>query len=708
MQKTRSSKWVWILVVLAGFPCARPAGQDVDAQHRKLFVKCEDKRSWFEQGMNWLGSTTQEVGRSFALVAGVSKYPQMSEDKKTLGPAAEDLKAMVAYLKGHEFFDEIVLLQDEDMTIDNLAYFLQWYFPERMKKFPRSRFLFAYSGHGMTEGTDGFILTGKTRSLSDKLNGISLQILKVFVDQTVQEAHYALVLINACYSGAFLGRQPITSGGARKSIPQGKGAHVITAGSSREVAWAYGSGRCSHFFEKAIEGIGGAADLIPKDNVVTSGELAAYIRSEVRTGSDEKQHPRYGDIRPGGSDGEFFFLNKDKPVSSAATGPAESGGAVSMGGNSQVGFWQGVAYYWKGDYSQSLRYLKDAAMGGNEQAMDWVGQFYQFGIGVDVNFEDAFKMYAAAADRGYANSMYRCGEFYERGLGVAKDYVRAYEYYEQAVTDAPDAKTAIGRLHENGLGVGQDMSEALRWYEQGAQSGSVDGMLSLGRVYRTGAGVRKDPRKSISWYNKAVDAGSKEALRILGKMYEDGDGVPRDEVQAYNYYLRGGATTRGLTLAASYGITHPSGSLGDRWKGGRGFDAWLGATGLMSESWMTTFALGFAHQGFESQTDGSSNSVSEIDIKISIIYYRSGAFKPLVAFGLGYGWIKEGPPKDGFSASLEAGGMVRLLPPISIVAAGRVGWMTQAYGERQTASHSSVRLGLSVDMGDVFNARRYE
>ncbi|MEK7396937.1 MAG: formylglycine-generating enzyme family protein, partial [Candidatus Poribacteria bacterium] len=272
-----------------------------------------------EKSLNLTGLTASDVGRSFALVAGVSEYSYLPSQYKELDPAKEDLRKLQNYLEKCEFFDEIVLLKNEDMNLDNLSFFLQSYFPDRLKKFPKSRFLFAYSGHGFTDGEDSYLMEYTAQSFNDKVNSINVMSLKVFVDEVVKSAEasddYVLVLLNACYAGTFL-KRPF---GGKVLLPKHSGAHAITAGGTQEQTWhdpKIGTG--SVFFEKFFAGLDGHADLYPKDlngdGLITVDELATYITEEVKISTDQNQNPQSGDISRHGSLGGFFFLNRRRQV----------------------------------------------------------------------------------------------------------------------------------------------------------------------------------------------------------------------------------------------------------------------------------------------------------------------------------------------------------------------------------------------------------
>lgn len=211
-------KYYNVYIVLVGLFCIilftnrvyaqqKPA---VDDSHQRFFVHYVDQRSFWEKSLNLVGLTTSDVGRSFALIAGVTEYPNLPSQYEKLDPAKEDIRKLKNYLVNCEFFDEIVLLQNKDMNEENLKFFLQSYFPGRLKRFPKSRFLFAYSGHGFTDGEDSYLMEYTAQSFKDKVNSINVISLRVFIDEVVKSAEasddYVLVLLNACYAGAFLKR----------------------------------------------------------------------------------------------------------------------------------------------------------------------------------------------------------------------------------------------------------------------------------------------------------------------------------------------------------------------------------------------------------------------------------------------------------------------------------------------------------------------
>ena len=243
----RLTLWIIALVVACSFIGFYTPASAMPEEFSRYFAVKEDRRSLLEKALNLVDENIGDVGQSFALILGVSDYPLLPPDDRSLSPAAIDRDKLVYYLREYEKFDEIVVLWNEDMNFHTLTFFLQDYFPRRLKNSPRSRFLLAYSGHG-------YLVTTSARSLADKANSINVKSLSVLVDEVVDVAHQMIVLINACCAGDFLQRRAFGKQ-FKSSLP---GAHAITAGGSGELTWHDSRvGKGSVFFRKTFCRAGG-------------------------------------------------------------------------------------------------------------------------------------------------------------------------------------------------------------------------------------------------------------------------------------------------------------------------------------------------------------------------------------------------------------------------------------------------------------------
>jgi hypothetical protein len=94
------------------------------------------------------------------------------------------------------------------------------------------------------------------------------------------------------------------------------------------------------------------------------------------------------------------------------------------------------------------------------------------------NYETALKVWLPAAQQGDVNAMNYVGEIYEQGLGVEPDYARAAEWFRKAADKGHSPSMInLGGLYEAGRGVPQDLTQAMNWYRKA--SGLATGTLEL-------------------------------------------------------------------------------------------------------------------------------------------------------------------------------------------------------------------------------------
>ena len=149
----------------------------------------------------------------------------------------------------------------------------------------------------------------------------------------------------------------------------------------------------------------------------------------------------------------------------------------------------------------------------------------------------AEKFLCEAALAGNGDAMVNLGVMYEQGLGVAQSYTDAVTWYHKAA-DAANASGMfyLGVMYNIGHGVSQDRIEALRWFRRAADFGQATAMATLGWSYRSGLLGVKNYADARYWFGKASEAGNVEATRELGVMYEYGGGGARDVAKAYTLY----------------------------------------------------------------------------------------------------------------------------------------------------------------------------
>ncbi len=80
-----------------------------------------------------------------------------------------------------------------------------------------------------------------------------------------------------------------------------------------------------------------------------------------------------------------------------------------------------------GDIQNSVQQLNRSAMMNDVIAQFYMGQCYEYGIGVEANPQMAFNMYRRAAERGLPQAMLSLIRCYETGIGVPSNKLRAQE-----------------------------------------------------------------------------------------------------------------------------------------------------------------------------------------------------------------------------------------------------------------------------------------
>src|SRR5947209_19079745 len=80
-----------------------------------------------------INANTTDETHSIALVIGIGKYPNLPG--ANLSPATNDVKKLKDFFRDNQQFDEVIVLEDGDVTSDNIEYFLANYLVRRASDF---------------------------------------------------------------------------------------------------------------------------------------------------------------------------------------------------------------------------------------------------------------------------------------------------------------------------------------------------------------------------------------------------------------------------------------------------------------------------------------------------------------------------------------------------------------------------------------------
>ncbi|MDR3264047.1 MAG: sel1 repeat family protein [Clostridiales bacterium] len=193
-----------------------------------------------------------------------------------------------------------------------------------------------------------------------------------------------------------------------------------------------------------------------------------------------------------------------------------------------AGFGDAVAEYYLGncynfgmgvedDRKHAKLLWESAAFKGNIDAMKSIAEEYEY---IDEDYYKAELWYKKAAEAGDTESYRSIGDLYF--LAMPKyDYKKAFYWYDKAAK-AGDAKSLLysGKaLAYDGEADADAYKQAFDLYNEALKSGVTEAYYNIGYAYYMGQGVKKNLEEGVKWLKKAVEAGDDVAPDIL-KMAE--------------------------------------------------------------------------------------------------------------------------------------------------------------------------------------------
>ncbi|GBB88238.1 hypothetical protein RclHR1_01480003 [Rhizophagus clarus] len=203
-----------------------------------------------------------------------------------------------------------------------------------------------------------------------------------------------------------------------------------------------------------------------------------------------------------------------------------------------------------GKYLLSLFYYKDiilndrlkyfeSARKGEPIAQYNLGYCYQYGKGVAINYDEAFKWYSKSANNGCAEGQNNLGNFYYYGRGISIDYKKAFELYLKSAKNGYNlGQCNLGYCYQYGKGVAINYDEAFKWYSKSANNGCALAQNNLAHCYENGIGTKKDFNKAFELYSKAADGKCVLGQYNLAVYYENGIGTNKNYNIAFKWYFK--------------------------------------------------------------------------------------------------------------------------------------------------------------------------
>lgn len=195
------------------------------------------------------------------------------------------------------------------------------------------------------------------------------------------------------------------------------------------------------------------------------------------------------------------------------------------------------------------------AQQGETDNMFLYGACYEYGWGVERNYEKALEWYRKAADRGQRNAFGAIGGLYRVGHGVPSDGKQAFEWFRKGAEHRDNnAMLCLGNCYYMGIGVEKDLPKAAYWWKEAADEGNAFAYSQMGDAYYGGLGVEPDLEKAVEYYIKAVEKGVSNAQFRLGVLHYYGQGVEKDTV--YSKLLISKARDNGVEQAKQFFEKH--------------------------------------------------------------------------------------------------------------------------------------------------------
>lgn len=133
--------------------------------------------------------------------------------------------------------------------------------------------------------------------------------------------------------------------------------------------------------------------------------------------------------------------------------------------------------------SEAFKWFQKAALKGNKNAQNMIGQMYYDGDGVKRNYEEARSWFEKAAKQNHAEAQYMLGLIHYYGRGVQKNFTTAAQWFGKAAKQQYNAaQYMLGLINYEGKGMKKNLTEAEKWFRQAAGEGDQDAQYMLGLV----------------------------------------------------------------------------------------------------------------------------------------------------------------------------------------------------------------------------------
>ena len=242
-------------------------------------------------GLFALNSICAAEPRTFALIVGISQYPNLPKELWLQYPKA-DAAALAKTLAVPP--DQLLLLTDGQATTAALREAFKTF----LKRPGKDDTVFIFiAGHGNVDDHGAYILTSDSDPSNLAGTAMPMAEIQKLITTGLANAGHVVFLADVCRAGMI---GSIKLGNVVEQIGEDAPGELLglMAARPRELSIEgpdFGGGHGA-FTDSVLRALGGAADT-DHDGVVTAGELIDYVTKDVPVKTRDKQHPReFGDM----------------------------------------------------------------------------------------------------------------------------------------------------------------------------------------------------------------------------------------------------------------------------------------------------------------------------------------------------------------------------------------------------------------------------
>jgi uncharacterized caspase-like protein/TPR repeat protein len=169
-------------------------------------------------------------------------------------------------------------------------------------------------------------------------------------------------------------------------------------------------------------------------------------------------------------------------------------------------------------------------------------------------FDQAVKLYRAAAEAGDARALVSLGRLEETGDHTPKDIAGAYRLYEKAADrGSPDGAINVAVALTEGKVMPKDLGRAYELLKRSADAGSAIATFDLGKFADDGLGGKA--ADALALYRRAAALGEPNGYRAAAVLLDEGRHTPKSPDGAADELLRAVTADSGLAINELTGPT---------------------------------------------------------------------------------------------------------------------------------------------------------